>query len=113
MQQVPQQDEIANEKSLQWLMKRFDVGFRHTTDPQAQVDQPQKLFGCYAGGKQGFAFWVAVESVGRMTPEELFTASLAPGQVPRTWCRCRHKTAEKRRPALVTNPWRFGPMQTR
>jgi hypothetical protein len=35
-----------------------------------------------------------------MTSEELFTASLAPGQVLRTWCRCRHKTAEKRKRLL-------------
>ena len=30
-----------------------------------------------------------------MTPEELFTAALGLGEVPRTWCRCRHKTTEK------------------
>ncbi len=69
--------------------------FSLTTDPPAQADQARKLFGCYAGGKQGFAFWVAVESLGRMTPEELFTAALGLGEVPRTWCRCRHKTTEK------------------
>src|SRR6202022_58381 len=63
----------------------------------ATASQPQKLLVLYSGAKQGggFAFWVSVDSIRRMTPEELFTAALGLG---RQWqvVECRFEGEPKR-----------------
>src|SRR6202022_4495954 len=63
----------------------------------ATASQPQKLLVLYSGAKQGggFAFWVSVDSIRRMTPEELFTAALGLGRQWRV-AECRFEGEPKR-----------------